>query len=108
MCIRDSYRGELIIRPNGGGLLVVNRLGVEAYLRGVVPLEIGDRKPGEEAATEAQSVAARSYTYTHMSDTNNRGFDMYGSVQDQAYGGVDAEKASTDAAVRSTRGMVLK
>jgi stage II sporulation protein D len=102
------YRGELIIRPNNGGLLVVNRLGVEAYLRGVVPLEIGDRKPGEEAATEAQAVAARSYAYTHMTDTDNRGFDMYGSVQDQAYGGVDAEKASTDAAVRSTRGMVLK
>ena len=57
------YRGELVITPNngGGGLLVVNRLGVESYLRGVVPLEIGDRKPGEEAAVEAQAVAARSY-----------------------------------------------
>lgn len=102
------YRGELIITPNNGGLLVVNRLSVESYLRGVVPLEIGDRKPGEEAATEAQAVAARSYAYTHMNDSEHRGFDMYGSVQDQAYGGVDAEKASTDAAVNSTRGMVLK
>ncbi|HVD60544.1 MAG TPA: SpoIID/LytB domain-containing protein [Gemmatimonadaceae bacterium] len=102
------YRGELIISPNGGGLLVVNRLGVESYLRGVVPLEIGDRKPGEEAAVEAQAVAARSYTYTHMSDTEHRGFDMYGSVQDQAYGGVDAEKPMHDAAVNSTRGMVLR
>ncbi|HUQ19225.1 MAG TPA: SpoIID/LytB domain-containing protein [Gemmatimonadaceae bacterium] len=102
------YRGELIITPNNGGLLIVNRLGVESYLRGVVPLEIGDRKAGEEAATESQAVAARSYAYTHMNDSEHRGFDMYGSVQDQAYGGVDAEKASTDAAVTSTRGMVLK
>ena len=102
------YRGELVITPNEGGLLVVNRLGVESYLRGVVPLEIGDRKPGEEAAVEAQAVAARSYTYIHMSEAGNRAFDMYGSIQDQAYGGVDAEKVMTDAAVSSTRDMVVK
>lgn len=102
------YRGELIITPSNGALLVVNRLGVESYLRGVVPLEIGDRKPGEEAAVEAQAVAARSYTYIHMAESGDRGFDMYGSVQDQAYGGVDAEKAMTDAAVSSTRDMVIK
>ena len=102
------YRGELVITPSNGGLLVVNRLGVESYLRGVVPLEIGDRKPGEEAAVEAQAVAARSYTYIHMNDAGDRGFDMYGSVQDQAYGGVDAEKPMTDAAVASTRDMVIK
>ncbi len=102
------YRGELVITPNNGGLLVVNRLGVESYLRGVVPLEIGDRKPGEEAAVEAQAVAARSYTYIHMQEAGSRGFDMYGSVQDQAYGGVDAEKPMHDAAVASTSGMVVR
>jgi len=102
------FRGELVITPNNGGLLVVNRLGVESYLRGVVPLEIGDRKPGEEAAVEAQAVAARSYSYIHMAEAGNRGFDMYGSVQDQDYGGVDAEKAMSDAAVASTRDMVLR
>lgn len=102
------YRGELIITPSENGLLVVNRLGVESYLRGVVPLEIGDRKPGEEAAVEAQAVAARSYTYIHMQEAGNRGFDMYGSVQDQAYGGVDAEKPMHDAAVQSTAGMVVR
>lgn len=102
------YRGELIITPGDNGLLVVNRLGVESYLRGVVPLEIGDRKRGEEAAVEAQAVAARSYTYIHMNDASDRGFDMYGSVQDQAYGGVDAEKPMTDDAISSTRDMVVK
>ncbi|HEU4880147.1 MAG TPA: SpoIID/LytB domain-containing protein, partial [Gemmatimonadaceae bacterium] len=102
------YRGELLIMPGDNGLLVVNRLGVESYLRGVVPLEIGDRRPGEEAAVEAQAVAARSYTYIHMNDAGDRPFDMYGSVQDQAYGGVDAEKPMTDAAISSTRDMVVK
>jgi len=102
------YRGELVVTVSQGSLLVVNRLGVESYLRGVVPLEIGDRKPGEEAAVEAQAVAARSYTYIHMNEAGDRPFDMYGSIQDQAYGGVDAEKPMSDTAVASTRDMVIK
>jgi len=102
------YRGELIVTPRNGGLLVVNRLGVESYLRGVVPLEIGNRAANEQSAVEAQAVAARSYSYVHMADAGSRGFDMYGSIQDQAYGGVDAEKPNTDAAVTSTRNMVLR
>jgi stage II sporulation protein D len=102
------YRGELVVTPGDNGLLVVNRLGVESYLRGVVPLEIGDRKPGEDAAVQAQAVAARSYTYIHMAEAGNRGFDMYGSVQDQVYGGVAAEQQISDAAVSSTNGMVVR
>src|SRR4029078_11603336 len=66
------YRGELIITPNDDGMLVVNRLGVESYLRGGVPIELGKRQPGEEAAVEAQAVAARSYAYTHMADAGSR------------------------------------
>jgi stage II sporulation protein D len=102
------YRGELMISPGDNGLLVVNRLGVESYLRGVVPLEIGDLKPNEEAAVQAQAVAARSYSYIHIQDAGNRGFDMYGSTQDQVYGGVDAEKPLSDDAVSTTRGMVVR
>jgi stage II sporulation protein D len=102
------YRGELIITKADEGLLVVNRLGVESYLRGVVPGEIGDRKPGEEAAVEAQAVAARSYSYIKMQENGSRGFDMYSSVQDQVYGGVDAEKPMADAAISSTSGVVIK
>ena len=37
------YRGELWITATDSGLLVVNRLPVEDYLRGVVPLELGTR-----------------------------------------------------------------
>lgn len=102
------YRGEFVITPATDGLLVVNRLGVESYLRGVVPLEIGNRVAGEEAAVEAQAVAARSYSYIKMAGSTARGFDMYSSVQDQVYGGVDAEKPMADAAVAATANMVLR
>jgi len=37
------YRGELWFTANDSGVMVVNRLPVEDYLRGVVPLEIGTR-----------------------------------------------------------------
>lgn len=87
----------------------MNRLGVESYLRGVVPLEIGGvAKPGDEAAVEAQAVAARSYSYIHINDAGTRGFDMYSSVQDQVYGGADVEQPMSDAAVEATRNMVLR
>jgi stage II sporulation protein D len=102
------YRGEIRIIPTDTGMLVVNRLGVESYLRGVVPLEIGDRKPGEEAAVQAQAVAARSYTYVHIAQAGDRAFDMYGTVQDQVYGGADAEKSMADDAVAATKDMVLR
>lgn len=102
------YRGELLIHPTDSGILVVNRLSVESYLRGVVPLEIGNRQAGEEAAVEAQAVAARSYSYIHMAESEGRAFDMFATVQDQVYGGVGAEKPIADAAITSTAGMVLR
>lgn len=102
------YRGEIMILSTDSGLLVVNRLAVESYLRGVVPLEIGDRKSGEEAAIQAQAVAARSYSYVHMAEAGNRGFDMYATVQDQVYGGADAETSISDDAIAATKDMVLR
>ena len=99
------YRGELIINATDSGLLVVNRLPMESYLRGVVPLEIGNRKPEEHAAVEAQAVAARSYGFLHL--IPSRAYDMMSTVQDQVYGGVDAEKPLADASVLATNGMVV-
>jgi stage II sporulation protein D len=99
------YRGELVITPTDSGLLVVNRLSMDDYLRGVVPLEIGNRTAAEFAAVQAQAVAARTYAYKHLNDT--RSFDMYATVQDQVYGGVDAEKPQADTAVMTTADVVV-
>jgi stage II sporulation protein D len=101
------YRGDILVSATDSGMLVVNRLPMESYLRGVVPLEIGKRTREEIAAVEAQAVAARSYSYSHIGDAS-RAFDMYATVQDQVYGGVDAETPISDDAVRSTAGLVIK
>ena len=101
------YRGEILVSVNDSGLLVVNRLPLEDYLRGVVPLEIGERPAAERAAVEAQAVAARSYTVGRLTNAA-RGWDLLATVLDQVYGGADAERPIADAAVASTSGLVLR
>lgn len=99
------YRGELVIAPVDSGRLVVNRLSMDSYLRGVVPLEIGNRTSAEFAAVQSQAVAARTYAYKHLN--SSRAFDMYSTVQDQVYGGVDAEKPQSDSAITTTADVVV-
>lgn len=104
------YRGSLRAIATDSGLLVVNSLSVEDYLRGVVPLEIGERTVAEHAAAEAQAIAARSYTVVRLGGTGNARneyYDLLSSVADQVYGGVDAERPFSDHAVSTTAGLVV-
>ena len=97
-------------RPTSGGLLVVNRLSVEAYLRGVVALELGAVGEAERAAMEAQAVAARSYVYTRLNDPDRVGgerYDLLATVIDQVYGGVPGETVIGNEAVAATAGQVI-
>ena len=102
------YRGELLFVPNDTGVTVVNRVRMDDYLRGVVPLEIGTRDPRDSAAVQAQAVTARSYAYVHMGRTGRRPYDITASVTDQLYGGADVETPVSNAAVSATRGLVLQ
>jgi stage II sporulation protein D (peptidoglycan lytic transglycosylase) len=106
-----QYRGVLEISTTAGGLLVVNRLPVEDYLRGVVALELGNVTEAERAALEAQAVAARSYTYVRLDDPDippgERRFDLVATVIDQVYGGVGGETRLGNEAVARTAGEVI-
>jgi stage II sporulation protein D len=103
------YRGELLFVPGDTGVVVVNRVRMDDYLRGVVPLEIGTRDPRDSAAVEAQAVTARSYAYVHAGGSSpSRPYDVTASVADQLYGGADVETAVSNAAVNATRGLVLQ
>ncbi len=101
------YRGILRLVGSDDGLIVIETVGVEMYLRGVVPLELGDKEPRDSAAIEAQAVAARSYTYTHLAEPEADAYDVTASVNDQVYGGLDAETAAGNAAVAATAGIVI-
>jgi stage II sporulation protein D len=100
------YRGELLLRATEKGIMVVNRLPMDAYLRGVVPREIGTSDASDLAAVEAQAVAARSYAYTRLAGPS-RAYDLVATVQDQVYGGATSETRTGNEAIEQTAGLVL-
>jgi stage II sporulation protein D len=109
------YRGRIHVVAGrgargggGGGLTLVNRLGVESYVAGVVGPEIGARRPNEEAAVLAQAVVSRSFALRNRGRWESLGFDAYADVRDQVYNGVAAETPQVWAAVRRTAGQVLR
>jgi stage II sporulation protein D len=100
------WRGELLVSATDDGLLVVNRVRMDDYLRGVVPLEIGTSAAGDAAAVEAQAVTARSYAVTRLGD-GHRAYDMTATTQDQVYGGASVESLIGNRSVDATHGLVL-
>ena len=97
-----TYRGALEFRPTPIGTMnVVNSLGVENYVRGVVGAESPSSWPQD--ALRAQAVAARTYALTTDAGTKTDGFTQYADTRSQVYRGVAAETASTDQAVAATK-----
>lgn len=113
-----TYRGTLLVRPSRSGVAVVNHIGLDAYLFGVVPGEMSASWP--MPALEAQAVAARSYALARAAAARKRGepWDICDSPRCQVYGGAEIsdrpgrplrslEHARSSRAVRSTTGRVL-
>jgi len=99
------YRGALELRVGGAGVLAINALDLEDYVRGVVSAESPASWPAE--TLKAQAVVARSYAVTTNVGTPNDGIDQYADTRSQMYRGVAAEYPSTDAAVAATTGQVV-
>ncbi|MBQ4124089.1 SpoIID/LytB domain-containing protein [bacterium] len=108
LCSKKAwYRGDFIIINWDDKLTLINEVGLEDYLKGVVPAEMPSRWNSE--ALKAQAIAARSYAVaTSIAGKHaSKGFDLVDTTSDQAYGGASAEKASTTKAVDDTKGIVL-
>src|SRR6266704_2792452 len=101
------YRGRINVTAGRNGLTVVNRVGLESYLAGVVGPEIGPRGSNEEAAVLAQAVVSRSFALKNRGRWESLGFDAYADTRDQVYLGVAVETAQAWDAVRKTAGQVL-
>jgi stage II sporulation protein D len=97
------YRGRLRATASGGGLLVINVVGLEAYTKGVVPNEVPSSWP--QAALRAQAVAARSYA---LATSGSGAFDVYDDTRSQVYGGKVSETRRTNKAAKRTRGLVVR
>jgi stage II sporulation protein D len=97
------YRGRVTVSSDGKVVQVIDTVGLEAYLKGVVPAEMPSTWSPE--ALKAQAVAARSYALANLA--KGRPYDLYGDVRSQVFGGVKAENAATNAAVDATKGEVV-
>nr|MBA2560771.1 SpoIID/LytB domain-containing protein [Propionibacteriales bacterium] len=103
-----AYRGILrLVRPSRGAPAAdtVNVLSMDSYVRGVVPYEMpASWRP---QALRAQAVAARTYAAWQRSQAPDRYFQICDTTACQVYGGVAAEQASSNAAVRATAREIL-
>jgi stage II sporulation protein D len=101
-----KYRGSITIRRSGSTVWALNTLGLNDYVKGVVPREMPSSWHAE--ALKAQAVAARSYALAAGGHCNWFGTSvMCRDTRDQVYGGQGGEAASTNAAVDATSGKVL-
>jgi stage II sporulation protein D len=98
-----GYRGDVVVKAKPGGLMVVNVLPLDRYLRGVVPWEAPTG--WHEQTYEAQAVAARSYTLATLKPGED--FDLFPDERSQMYGGIRAERTETNLAIGATAGQVL-
>ncbi len=101
---RRDYRGTLDVLRDRTGLTLVNRVGLEDYVSGVVGGEMGRRDTSEIEALRAQAVVSRTYALRNVGRWRTQGFDYYATVVDQVYGGVMAENTLAVQSVRDTRG----
>jgi stage II sporulation protein D len=98
-----QYRGKIEVSTDGKQLEVIDTVGLEAYLKGVVASEVPSKWPAE--VLKAQAVAARSYALANL--TKKRNFDLYADTRSQVYGGVAAESQSASDAITATKGQVV-
>ena len=93
-----SYRGGLEFSASAlGGMNVVNAVGLDDYVQGVVPGEVPSSWKPE--ALKAQALAARSYALA--TDAGGSLFDQYPDTRSQVYRGAGAEASSTNAVART-------
>ena len=99
-----KYYGNIYIKKESDGFIVINEVDVELYLLGVVKAEMNDKWPLE--ALKAQAVIARTYAASACGKHAN--CDVCATSHCQVYNGISGEEESIKAAVTETRGMILK
>jgi SpoIID/LytB domain protein len=101
----DTYRGVIRLLGASSGVMAINEVGLDLYLRGVVPSEMPSSWPAE--ALKAQAIAARSYAEEHV-HPGTGSYDLFDDTRSQVYRGSLGETTATNAIVTATAGQVLK
>lgn len=101
-----SYRGNLELRYDSNGILIINELSMDEYLYGVLPSEMPAAY--ETEALKAQAICARSYAMKQKEEGRYEPFfaDVDDSVQSQVYNNSPEDKRANEA-VLQTKGQVV-
>lgn len=102
-----QYRGTVRIDIGENNTLdVINIVGIEPYLAGVIGAEMPSY--WEPQAIEAQAIAARTYCLAiKNSFGNGRHWDVRRTAANQVYEGVAIESPAVWKAIEKTAGMIL-
>ena len=101
------YRGHIEVFANlRGSLTVVNELGLEDYVRGVVANELSPGGYPAIEALKAQAIAARTYALKNRGQFLSQGFDVLPTTRSQVYRGLTSENPLSTRAVDETRGLI--
>jgi stage II sporulation protein D len=101
------YRGRIEVFANPRGTLtVVNVLGLEDYVRGVVANELSPGGYPALEAQKAQAIAARTYALRNRGQFGAQGFDLLPTTRSQVYRGLSSEHPLSTRAVDETRGLI--
>ncbi len=103
-----DYRGIFVLRATSKGIVLINILNLEDYLKGVVPSELSPHTYGELEAHKAQAVAARTYAQRFLGLNKELGFDLGATPRAQFYQGMSAEHPLSSKAVELTHGEVAR
>ncbi|MBR4531828.1 SpoIID/LytB domain-containing protein [bacterium] len=100
------FRGEIEVYLKNSKLIVVNKLDIEDYVKGVINKEAIPSWPVE--AKKTQAVLARTFAvYQKMFNPRSEFFDLAPTVLDQVYDGLGKEDVTSVEAVNATMGEVV-
>ncbi len=102
----NGYEGIFLVREWEDGVVLINQIGIEDYVRYVLPSEMESAFPFE--AQKAQAVCARTFAYAQM---QNKTYAVYGANVDdstsfQVYNRFGTS-SMTDLAVEETKGQLM-
>ena len=102
----NMYPGGFEFYRNGQKVSVINYVGLEDYVRGVLPYEMHGDWPVE--ALKAQASCARTYAINNLNSYSEMGFDVRNDTYSQMYCGITGTTSGTDNASDLTDGQFVR
>lgn len=102
----NEYKGDFRFSRKDNRICVTNYVGLEDYVKGVLPYEVSSDWP--EAALKAQAVCARTYAINNINGYSGRDFDVRNDTYSQVYKGCSYSDSIITSAAENTAGQFVR